>query len=48
MYSTEEDTTVAIKLVIDFGWTGSSISPLHDKTVVDAIMRCITSTAIQW
>jgi len=48
MYSIEEDTAVAIKLAIDFGWTGSSISPLRDETVVDAIVRCITSTAIQW
>jgi hypothetical protein len=48
MDSVEENIAVAIKLTIDFGWIGSSSSSLHGETVVDGIVRCITSTAIPW
>lgn len=48
MDSVEENTAVAIKLTIDFGWIGSFSSSLHGETVVDGIVICITSTAIPW
>ena len=48
MGSVEEKKTIAIKEIINFGWTGSSGCLLHSQKIVDVIVRGITRIAILW